>query len=62
MKHVHHTDVKLEEPNEQGIKDVMVRWLISEKDGAENFAIRLFETKPNGYTPFHQQPFGPISP
>ena len=54
MKHVHHTEVELEKPNEQGIKDVMVRWLISKKDGAENFAMRLFETKPKGYTPYHQ--------
>jgi len=54
MKHVHHKEVKLEKPNEQGIKDVMVRWLISKKDGAENFAMRLFEIKPNGYTPLHQ--------
>jgi quercetin dioxygenase-like cupin family protein len=54
MKHVHHTEVKLETPNEAGIKDVRVRWLISEKDGAENFAMRLFEIQPDGYTPLHQ--------
>lgn len=54
MKHVHHTEVELEEPKEKGIKDVMVRWLISKKDGAENFAMRLFEIKSGGYTPLHQ--------
>jgi len=54
VKHVHHTEVKLEEPAEQGVKDVKVRWLISKKDGAENFAMRLFEIKPGGYTPLHQ--------
>lgn len=54
MKHVHHTEVELEESEEQGIKDVMVRWLISKKDGAENFAMRLFEIQPDGYTPLHQ--------
>ena len=54
MKHVHHTEVELEKPKEQGIKDVMVRWLISEKDGAENFAMRLFEIQPGGYSPLHQ--------
>ena len=54
MKHVHHTDVELEEPEEQGIKDVKVRWLISKKDGAKKFAMRLFEIKPGGYTPLHQ--------
>ena len=54
MKHVHYTKVELEKPTEQGLKDVEVRWLISKKDGAENFAMRLFEIKPEGYTPLHQ--------
>ena len=54
MKHVHHTEVELEEPKEQELKDVKVRWLISDKDGAKNFAMRLFEIQPGGYTPLHQ--------
>ena len=54
MKHVHYTNVELEEPKEKGIKGVMLRWLITKKDGAENFAMRLFEIKPDGYTPLHQ--------
>jgi quercetin dioxygenase-like cupin family protein len=54
MKHVHYSDVELEIPTENGIKDVKLRWLISKKDGAENFAMRLFEIKPGGYTPLHQ--------
>ena len=54
MKHVHYTEVTLEEPTEEGIKDMKVRWLISKKDGAKNFAMRLFEIKPGGYSPLHQ--------
>jgi len=54
VKHVHFTDVDLEEPSEEGIKDMKVRWLISKKDGAENFAMRLFEIQPGGYSPLHQ--------
>jgi len=54
MKHVHYSDVELEDPTEDGTKDVKLRWLISKKDGAENFAMRLFEIKPGGYTPLHQ--------
>jgi quercetin dioxygenase-like cupin family protein len=54
MKHVHYTDVKLEKPNEEGIKNLKIRWLISKKDGAENFAMRLFEVKPGGHSPLHQ--------
>lgn len=54
MKHVHYSMVELEQPAEQGIKDVNIRWLISEKDGAKNFAMRLFEVRPGGYSPLHQ--------
>jgi quercetin dioxygenase-like cupin family protein len=54
VKHVHYTEVELEEPSEEGIKDLKVRWLISEKDGAKNFAMRLFEIQPGGYSPLHQ--------
>jgi len=54
MKHVHYTDVDLEIPKEEGIKDLKIRWLISKKDGAEHFAMRLFEVKQGGYSPLHQ--------
>ena len=54
MKHVHYSDVNLEEPNEHGLKNVKLRWLISDKDGAKNFAMRLFEIRAGGYTPLHQ--------
>jgi quercetin dioxygenase-like cupin family protein len=36
-----------------GSKDVAIRWVISQKDGAPNFSMRIFEVKPGGYTPFH---------
>lgn len=54
LKHVHYSEVKLEEPKEKGIKDVKVRWVISKNDGAKNFAMRVFEIQPSGYTPLHQ--------
>ena len=38
----------------EGAKDVDIRWLISKDDGAENFAMRMFEIKPAGYTPLHK--------
>jgi quercetin dioxygenase-like cupin family protein len=37
----------------EGVKDVGVRWLISKDDGAENFAMRMFELQPGGHTPLH---------
>lgn len=57
MKHLHYTDVELQTPSEEGVKDTKLRWLISKKDGAENFAMRLFEVKPGGNTPLHQHPW-----
>jgi quercetin dioxygenase-like cupin family protein len=54
MKHEHYTDVKQEIPKEKGVKDTTIRWLISKNDGAENFAMRLFEIEPGGHTPYHQ--------
>jgi len=40
----------------EGAKDVEIRWLISKDDGAENFAMRMFELQPSGYTPLHTHP------
>lgn len=37
----------------EGAKDVGIRWLISKEDGAENFAMRMFELEPDGHTPLH---------
>jgi quercetin dioxygenase-like cupin family protein len=39
-----------------GAKDVGIRWLISKDDGAENFAMRMFELAPGGHTPLHTHP------
>lgn len=40
----------------EGAKDAEIRWLISKEDGAENFAMRMFELQPSGYTPLHTHP------
>lgn len=40
----------------EGAKDVEIRWLISKEDGAENFALRMFEIQPGGHTPLHTHP------
>lgn len=48
-------------PNEpvemEGAKDARVRWLITEKDGAPTFAMRLYEVAPGGHTPHHAHGF-----
>ena len=54
MKIADFKDVEVEQVKEPGSKGVTVRWLISEKDGAPNFAMRLFEVEPGGFTPYHK--------
>ena len=41
---------------EHEAKNTTIRWLVSEKDGAQNFYLRLFEIGPDGSTPV-EQPF-----
>lgn len=36
------------------VKDVYVRWLIDNNDGANNFAMRMFEIKPYTEVPLHE--------
>jgi hypothetical protein len=43
-------NVKLEITME-GASKVKVRWLITKEMGAKNFAMRIFEVEPNGYSP-----------
>jgi len=53
FKCIHSSKVKLEkmaEPNAEGIN---VRWLITKDDRAPNFAMRLFELQPKGFSPLH---------
>jgi quercetin dioxygenase-like cupin family protein len=54
MKVVHSKDVILEDVNAEGASYTKIRWLISQKDDAPNFAMRLFELAPGGHTPLHK--------
>lgn len=38
----------------ENVPGVTVRWVIGEKDGAPNFAMRVFEVEPGYATPYHQ--------
>jgi len=53
MKIVDYKEVNAEAVDFEDVKDVKVRWLISDKDNAPNFAMRLFEVGPGGYSPLH---------
>ena len=48
----HYADVPAQAV-EEGAKGVRIRWIISEGDGAANFAMRHFEIAPGGHTPHH---------
>ena len=50
-------DVAPEKVTAEGTRGATIRWLISDKDGAPNFALRLFEVEPGGYTPYHKHPW-----
>ena len=54
MKVVHFDNVELENVDVEGAKGAKIRWLISQKDGAPTFAMRMFEVEPGGNTPYHQ--------
>jgi quercetin dioxygenase-like cupin family protein len=56
MKIFHYQDVEAKDAGE-GTSKLNVRWLITKEMGAENFAMRLFEMKPGGYSPFHSHPW-----
>ena len=53
FKCVHFSQVKLENMAGPGVKGVGLRRLITNDDGAPNFAMRLFELQPKGYSPLH---------
>lgn len=52
MKVFHYRDVKAEDAGHDSSK-LSVRWLITNEMGAKNFAMRLFEMEPGGFSPFH---------
>lgn len=52
MKIAHYTDTEAKEANE-GASKIKVRWIISKEMGAPNFAMRVFEVEPGGYSPSH---------
>lgn len=57
MKHIKFSDVPLEEVNVEGANNANIRWLISDKDGAQRFSMRMFEVAPGGNTPYHVHNF-----
>ena len=57
MKVDHYESVEEQHVEMEGSHGCKVRWLVSESDGAPNFAMRQFEVQPGGYTPQHRHPY-----
>ncbi|MDD2716323.1 MAG: cupin domain-containing protein [Candidatus Wallbacteria bacterium] len=53
----HYTEVSAQEVEVEGASNVKIRWLVDQKKGAPNFAMRLFEIGAKGHTPFHAHPW-----
>ena len=49
-------NIRKSEVKVKGAEGVGIRWLISKEDGAENFAMRMFELERGGHTPLHTHP------
>ena len=57
MKVNHYQAVEEKPVDMEGAQGCTVRWLVSEADGAPNFAMRQFEVAPGGFTPRHGHPY-----
>ncbi|MGQ9625108.1 MAG: cupin domain-containing protein [Candidatus Bathycorpusculaceae bacterium] len=57
MKVFCYRDVEAKEATEEEVSKLKVRWLITKEMGAPNFAMRLFEMEPRGYSPLHSHPW-----
>ncbi|MBP88625.1 MAG: cupin [Planctomycetaceae bacterium] len=57
MKVNHHEAIEQQPVEMEGAEGCVVRWLVGEKDGAPNFAMRQFEVAPGGHTPKHRHDY-----
>jgi len=53
MKIEHYSRTDSRRVNLEGAKSVTMRWLISHREKAPNFAMRMFEVECQGHTPLH---------
>jgi len=53
MKIQNFSEIEEQEVTMEGASGARMRLLIAERDGATNFAMRMFTVQPGGYTPFH---------
>lgn len=57
MKIANVNDIPQEKVVMDGAKDCAVQLAVTPRDGAPNFALRVFEVAPGGHTPLHHHPY-----
>ena len=57
MKINHYSEIELKPVEDTNVSGVSRRLLITARDGAPNFTMRLFHVKPGGYTFHHAHDF-----
>ena len=57
MKHIHYLDQEPEEVNMDGAHGTVIRHVITEKDGAPTFNLRVLSIEPGGESPNHSHPW-----
>ena len=57
MKINHYTQVAPDPAGEADADGVTVRWVISERDGAPSFSMRVISVAAGGHTPHHAHPW-----
>lgn len=57
MKIAHLTEIPAEPVDMDGAKNCKVQLAVTPRDGAPNFAMRIFDVAPGGHTPLHHHPY-----
>ena len=57
MKIASLTQIPAEKVEMDGAKDCQIKLAVTQRDGAPNFAMRVFEIAPGGHTPLHHHPY-----
>jgi quercetin dioxygenase-like cupin family protein len=57
MKHIHYLDQEAEVVDMDGAQGTVIRHVITEKDGAPNFNMRVLSMEPGGLSPNHSHPW-----
>jgi len=57
MKHIHYLDQEPEKTDTDGAKGTVIRHLITEKDGAPTFNLRVLTIEAGGNSPNHSHPW-----